>query len=130
MAKLFVVLSEWIVANDIDNTAIQCWTSLQEIWGINVCSIMSVMSGQLMPSACEVDVMGALSIRARQQQPEPASIANWNNNLATIVINACCSIVGTLPRPRPAQVAAHGTADIISTTAVGKENTAVPCTVA
>ncbi|MBN0301357.1 hypothetical protein JTM78_33470, partial [Pseudomonas aeruginosa] len=64
MAKLFVVLSEWIVANDIDTTAIQCWTSLQENLGINVCSIMSVMSGQLMPSACEVDVMGALSMYA------------------------------------------------------------------
>ncbi|MCV4691245.1 fucose isomerase, partial [Escherichia coli] len=38
MAKLFVVLSEWIVANDIDTTAIQCWTSLQENLGINVCS--------------------------------------------------------------------------------------------
>jgi L-fucose isomerase-like protein len=33
MAKLFVVLSEWIVANDIDTTAIQCWTSLQENLG-------------------------------------------------------------------------------------------------
>lgn len=48
MAKLFVVISEWVIANDIDTTAIQCWTSLQENLGINVCSIMSVMSGQLM----------------------------------------------------------------------------------
>ncbi|MBN9931578.1 hypothetical protein HZD82_26815, partial [Pantoea agglomerans] len=32
MAKLFVVISEWISDNDIDTTAIQCWTSLQENW--------------------------------------------------------------------------------------------------
>lgn len=81
MAKLFVVISEWVIANDIDTTAIQCWTSLQENLGINVCSIMSVMSGQLMPSACEVDVMGALSMYAlASSNLSPASIADWNNN--------------------------------------------------
>ncbi|PVF10620.1 fucose isomerase, partial [Yersinia pestis] len=36
MAKLFVVISEWIIANDIDTTAMQCWTSLQQNLGINV----------------------------------------------------------------------------------------------
>lgn len=77
MAKLFVVISEWVIANDIDTTAIQCWTSLQENLGINICSIMSIMSGQLMPSACEVDVMGALSMYALASSVmSPASIAD------------------------------------------------------
>lgn len=30
MAKLFVVISQWIIENDINTTAIQCWTSLQK----------------------------------------------------------------------------------------------------
>ncbi len=98
MAKLFVVISEWIIANDIDTTAMQCWTSLQQNLGINVCSIMSVMSGQLMPSACEVDVMGALSMYALAScSLAPASIADWNNNLALNEINVCCSTAATLP---------------------------------
>lgn len=81
MAKLFVVISNWITENDIDATAIQCWTSLQQTLGVNVCSIMSVMSGQLIPSACEVDVMGALSMYALSMASmKPASIADWNNN--------------------------------------------------
>ncbi|MEI8634593.1 hypothetical protein P4S72_26395 [Vibrio sp. PP-XX7] len=81
MAKLFVVISQWITENDINTTAIQCWTSLQKTLGVNVCSIMSVMSGQLIPSACEVDVMGALSMYALSMASQkPASIADWNNN--------------------------------------------------
>lgn len=81
MAKLFVVISEWISDHDVDTTAIQCWTSLQKTLGVNVCSIMSVMSGQLIPSACEVDVMGALSMFALSvASQKPASIADWNNN--------------------------------------------------
>jgi len=101
MAKLFVVISEWVVANDIDTTAIQCWTSLQENLGINVCSIMSVMSGQLMPSACEVDVMGALSMYAlASSNMNPASIADWNNNFGDdrdkCVLFTCGAVHGRL----------------------------------
>jgi L-fucose isomerase-like protein len=122
MAKLFVVISEWVVANDIDTTAIQCWTSLQENLGINVCSIMSVMSGQLMPSACEVDVMGALSMYALAScSLNPASIADWNNNFGDDR-NKCvlfhCGNFASSSLESPSM----GTADIIGTT-VGKENT-------
>ena len=122
MAKLFVVISEWVIANDIDTTAIQCWTSLQENLGINVCSIMSVMSGQLMPSACEVDVMGALSMYAlASSNLSPASIADWNNNFGDdrdkCVLFHCGNFASaSLESPK------MGTADIIGTT-VGKENT-------
>ena len=122
MAKLFVVISEWTTANDIDTTAIQCWTSLQENLGINVCSIMSVMSGQLMPSACEVDVMGALSMYALAScNLSPASIADWNNNFGDdrdkCVLFHCGNFAAaSLESPK------MGTADIIGTT-VGKENT-------
>lgn len=122
MAKLFVVISEWISDNDIDTTAIQCWTSLQENLGINVCSIMSVMSGQLMPSACEVDVMGALSMYALAScSLNPASLADWNNNFGDerdkCVLFHCGNFASaSLESPT------MGTADIIGTT-VGKENT-------
>lgn len=81
MAKLGVVLSEWIVANDLDASAIQCWTSIQENFGINVCTIMSMMSEAMMPSACEVDVTGVLMMYAMQlASNRPSAIADWNNN--------------------------------------------------
>ena len=122
MAKLFVVISNWIIENDIDTTAIQCWTSLQNTLGINVCSIMSVMSGQLMPSACEVDIMGALSMYALSvASMKPASIADWNNNFGDErdkCVMFHCGNYATEELHNPFM----STADIIGTT-VGCENT-------
>ncbi len=51
MAKLAIVLTDWMDAYDIDATAFQCWDSLQKNYGINACTVMSMMSEKLMPSA-------------------------------------------------------------------------------
>lgn len=82
-AKLGVVIDEWMRANDLHASAIQCWTSLQRNYGINVCTLMSFMSDQLMPSACEVDVTGVVSMYALQlASGRPAALVDWNNNYA------------------------------------------------
>lgn len=81
MARLGVILSRWIEANALDATAIQCWTSVQTNFGCNVCTLMSMMSERLMPSACEVDVTGVLTMYAMQLAAgAPAAIVDWNNN--------------------------------------------------
>jgi L-fucose isomerase-like protein len=84
MARLGVILSRWIEANGLDATAIQCWTSVQKNFGCNVCTLMSMMSEKLMPSACEVDVTGVLTMYAMQLAADaPAAIVDWNNNYGT-----------------------------------------------
>ena len=81
MARLGVILSRWMEANAIDATAIQCWTSVQQNFGCNVCTLMSMMSERFMPSACEVDVTGVLTMYAMQLAADsPAAIVDWNNN--------------------------------------------------
>src|SRR5688500_7312874 len=81
MARLGVVLDDFIAANDLDSTAIQCWTSLQQNWGCNVCTCMSMMSQKLMPSACETDITGALSMYALSLASQrPSALVDWNNN--------------------------------------------------
>lgn len=83
MAKMGVVLNEWIEANALDATAIQCWTSVQQNFGCNVCTLMSMMSEKFMPSACEVDVTGVLTMYAMQLAGDtPAALVDWNNNYA------------------------------------------------
>ncbi|MBT30218.1 MAG: fucose isomerase [Thalassobius sp.] len=83
MAKLGVVLSDFIEENALDATAIQCWTSVQSNFGCNVCTNMSMMSDQLMPSACEVDVTGTLTMYAMQlASGTPSALVDWNNNYA------------------------------------------------
>ena len=81
MARLGVILSQWMEANALDATAIQCWTSVQMNFGCNVCTLMSMMSERFMPSACEVDVTGVLTMYAMQLAANsPAAIVDWNNN--------------------------------------------------
>lgn len=81
MAKLGIVLDDWMTENEIQASALQCWTSLQKNYGINVCTLMSMMSQQLLPSACEVDVTGVASMYALQlASGTPAALVDWNNN--------------------------------------------------
>jgi len=83
MAKMGVALNDWIELNALDATAIQCWTSVQENYGCNVCTLMSMMSEKFMPSACEVDVTGVLTMYAMQLAGgTPAALVDWNNNYA------------------------------------------------
>ena len=80
-AKLGIVLDNWMAENDITATAIQCWSSLQRNYGVNVCTPMSLMSEHLMPSACEVDITGTLSMYALQlASSRPSALVDWNNN--------------------------------------------------
>jgi len=81
MAKLLVVYRRWVEDNDIDAVAFQCWDSLQGTLGINPCMVMSLLSNQGVPSACESDIMGALSMYALQSASDlPSAIVDWNNN--------------------------------------------------
>jgi L-fucose isomerase-like protein len=83
MAKIGVVLDDWMQSLDIDASAIQCWDSLQHNYGVNVCTLMSMMSEDLMPSACEVDVTGVVSMYALQlASGTPSALVDWNNNYA------------------------------------------------
>lgn len=84
IAKLDVVLNEFMAENVLDATAIQCWTSLQQNYGCNVCTSMSMMSENMLPSACEVDVTGTLTMYAMQlASGSPSALVDWNNNYAT-----------------------------------------------
>jgi L-fucose isomerase-like protein len=81
MAKLGTVLQKWITENALDGTAIQCWTTLQEYLGIVPCTMMAMMGSRLLPSACEVDVVGVVAMYALQlASGTPSAIVDWNNN--------------------------------------------------
>ena len=83
IAKLDVVLADFMAENYLDATAIQCWTSLQKNYGCNVCTSMSMMSENMLPSACEVDVTGTLTMYAMQlASSSPSALVDWNNNYA------------------------------------------------
>ncbi len=83
MAKFGRVIDRWVRENELVGTAIQCWTALEEFFGIVPCTLMSMMSESLLPSACEVDITGLLAMYILQlASGTPSAILDWNNNYA------------------------------------------------
>jgi L-fucose isomerase-like protein len=81
MAKLGVCVDRFISEQGLSATAIQCWTSLEEFYGVVPCTAMSMMSNKLMASACESDIVGTLSMYVLQEASRvPAALLDWNNN--------------------------------------------------
>lgn len=81
MAKFGVVLDGWMEDNALDATAIQCWTSMEEYFGVVPCTLMSMSSNKLNPSACETDIVGTLAMLALQlASGRPSALVDWNNN--------------------------------------------------
>ncbi len=94
-AKLSVVVDRWMAENQCDASAIQCWTSIQENYGCSTCLSMSMMGEDLMPSACEVDVTGAVSMYTLALASGSApGLLDWNNNYGSDpnkCVNTHCS---------------------------------------
>ena len=81
MAKMGTVIETWMEEQDLVASAVQCWTAMQEHYGIVPCTLMSMMSNRLFPSACETDICGALSMYALMlASGKPSAIVDWNNN--------------------------------------------------
>ena len=81
MAKLGVAIDRWVRDKQLNATAIQCWTALEEFYGVVPCTLMSMMSNNLMPSACETDVAGLVGMYILQAASgRPAALLDWNNN--------------------------------------------------
>jgi len=81
LAKLAVVVENWVLENELDGFAFQCWPSIQENFGIVPCAVMSMFSEGLVPAACEVDIAGLIGMYILQVATEtPSAILDWNNN--------------------------------------------------
>ncbi|WP_050521901.1 L-fucose/L-arabinose isomerase family protein [Pseudorhodobacter wandonensis] len=98
-AKWTLAVNRWIEENECDASAIQCWRSLQDNFGCATCVTMSMMGEELMPSACEVDIMGALSMYALAlASGAPPAILDWNNNYGHEVDKCVCTHCGNFPK--------------------------------
>jgi L-fucose isomerase-like protein len=126
MAKLGAVIDDWMKSTDVQISAVQCWTSLEENLGVVPCTIMSMMSDSLLSSACEVDVCGVLGMHALQLASEtPSALLDWNNNYGSDPNKAVCFHCSNLPKHFFREVRMDYQAIIAGT--VGKENTFGTC---
>ncbi len=126
MAKLGAVIDQWMKATEVKISAIQCWTSLEENLGVVPCTVMSMMSDELLSSACEVDICGVIAMHALQLASEsPSALLDWNNNYGDNPDKAVCFHCSNLPKHFFKEVTMKYQAIIAGT--VGVENTFGTC---
>jgi len=130
MAKFGVIVDDWMQAKELDASAVQCWTALEEFYGVVPCTLMSMMSNNLMSSACETDIAGVIGMHALALASGKASaIVDWNNNYGDDPDKGVIFHCSNLPKDifvdetiRQEDVPVMDYQEIIAGT-VGKENT-------
>jgi L-fucose isomerase-like protein len=126
MAKFGAVVDEWMRQTQVSISAVQCWTSMEEYFGVVPCTVMSMMSNSLMSSACEVDICGVLGMHAlRLASGTPSALLDWNNNYGGDPDKAVCFHCSNLPKHFFADVKMDFQLIIAGT--VGRENTYGTC---
>jgi L-fucose isomerase-like protein len=122
MAKLGAVIDGWMHETETAISAVQCWTALEEYFGVVPCTVMSMMSNNLMSSACEVDIVGVVGMHAlRLASGTPSALLDWNNNYGDDPNKAVCFHCSNLPKHFFADVKMEFQEIIAGT--VGKLNT-------
>ncbi len=121
MAKLGAVIEDWMHVNEIAVSAVQCWTAMEEFFGVVPCTVMSMMSNDLLASACEADICGTISMHALALASQtPSALLDWNNNYGEDPDKAVCFHCSNLPKHFFVEASMDYQAIIAGT--VGKEN--------
>ncbi|MBN1463178.1 MAG: fucose isomerase [Paludibacteraceae bacterium] len=122
-ARFGLAIENWIEENNIDISALQCWESIEKNYGCAACVTMSMMGEKLMPSACEVDVAGVISMYALALAAEtPSALLDWNNNFAEDRNKVVCTHCSNYPKSFFQSDIEIGSLDVLGTV-LGSEDT-------
>jgi L-fucose isomerase-like protein len=123
MARFGVVVDQWMEENRLVAIAVQCWTSMEEFFGVVPCTVMSMLSNNLLPSACETDITGLIGMLALQlASGTPSALVDWNNNYGDDLDKGVVFHCSNLPKHFFTETPNMDYQGIIAGT-VGKENT-------
>lgn len=122
-ARFGLAVENWIEANDIDISALQCWESIEKNYGCATCVTMSMMGEKMMPSACEVDIAGVVSMYALALAAQtPSALLDWNNNFAEDRNKVVCTHCSNYPKSFFRSEIEIGSLDVLGTV-LGSEDT-------
>lgn len=123
MARFAVVMERFIQGSELDGMAVQCWTSMEEYFGVVPCTVMSMLSNLLKPSACETDITGLVGMYAMVlASGRPSALLDWNNNYGDDPDKGVVFHCSNLPQEFFGGKGVMDFHEIIAGT-VGKENT-------
>lgn len=81
LAKISVVIDEYIEAYRLDAISLRCWNEMETYLRVCPCVLISELNDRGITASCEIDMCSAITMRALQLATEgPAACLDWNNN--------------------------------------------------
>ncbi len=81
LAKISVVIDEYIENYHLDAVALRCWNEMETYLRVCPCVLLSELNDRGIVASCEIDMCSAVTMRALMLATEgPAACLDWNNN--------------------------------------------------
>lgn len=81
LAKVSVVLDDYIKLFELDCITLRCWEELQYVLGIAPCVLLSELNDRGIVASCEIDLCSAINMYSMRLATEkPSACLDWNNN--------------------------------------------------
>ncbi len=81
LAKISVVIDEYIKEYNLDAITLRCWNEMETILRVCPCVLISELNDRGIVCSCEIDLTSAITMRAMQLASEKATAClDWNNN--------------------------------------------------
>lgn len=81
LAKMGLVIDEYIETYHLDALTIRCWNEMETILRVCPCVLLSDLNDRGIAASCEIDLCSAITMRAMSLASQQAStVLDWNNN--------------------------------------------------
>ncbi|MBQ8174922.1 MAG: hypothetical protein IJ009_05905 [Clostridia bacterium] len=81
LAKISVVIDEYIETYHLDAIALRCWNEMETYLRVCPCVLLSELNDRGIVASCEIDMCSAITMRALSLATQgPAACLDWNNN--------------------------------------------------
>lgn len=81
LAKISVVIDEYIKEYNLDAVTLRCWNEMETILRVCPCVLISELNDRGIVCSCEIDLMSAITMRAMSlASGKPTACLDWNNN--------------------------------------------------
>ncbi len=98
-ARLCLAIEDKVAELQCDASTVLCWDGVENHYGCAACLAMAMMGDEGKPSACESDVLGAVSmLAARLAAGTAPALMDWNNNISDQSDECICLHCSNFPK--------------------------------
>ena len=101
LAKISVVIDEYIETYRLDAVTLRCWNEMETILRVCPCVLLSELNDRGIVASCEIDLCSAITMRAMNlASGKPTACLDWNNNYGEdenkVILFHCGPVAQTL----------------------------------